>query len=308
MRFAAVGLLILALATRGDDRHQPTPSSASKVRLRLVVEGNFGDALLRQYERLLPYVQIEQVNAIGSVATAEAIQRGDADLGFVFADVAYFAYLRVARQAEDPAVQMRGIAALQLVPMHVLARSGLSAKTVSDLAKYRVGVGTALSSQSLLASLLFHGYGLRPGVVQADRRTDLLAGVDATIAVGYYPAPTVTDAMARGAHLIPMDGPTAAELRREYPFVRSLTIPAGTYPGQQTDIATLGVERLLIASSRLDEGVAHDLTRVFIETLPVMAKSLHTSIRMTNLEQASATPIPLHVGAAQYYRERELMR
>jgi len=179
---------------------------------------------------------------------------------------------------------------------------------VHDLVGYRVGVGTALSSQAQLAALLFHAYGLGPEIVQPDRRTDLLAGVDATIAVGYYPVPTVSEAMRRGAHLIPIDGPVAVDLRREYPFVRSVVIPSGTYPGQPDEIATLGVERLLVASSRVDERLAHDLTRVFIETLPVMAASLHTSIRMTNLEQASATPIPLHEGAAQYYRERELMR
>jgi len=62
------------------------------------------------------------------------------------------------------------------------------------------------------------------------------------------------------------------------------------------------------ASGKLDESLAHDLTRVSIERLPQIAASLHTSIRLTNLEQASATPIPLHEGAAQYYRERELRR
>ena len=105
-----------------------------------------------------------------------------------------------------------------------------------------------------------------------------------------------------------IDGPFAAQVRHEYPFVRSVTIPAGTYPGQHRDIATIGVDRLLIGGSQLDEALVHDLTRVFIETLPLMASSLRTSIRLTNLEQASATPIPLHAGAARFYRERELMR
>jgi TRAP transporter TAXI family solute receptor len=307
MRYAAMGMLILALATSGDARRQPPAPTAARPRVRLILDTNFGDALLRQYERLLPNVQIEQANVVGSTATVNAIHEGTADLGFALADVAYFGYQRIAREA-TPTIQVRGIAALELVAMHALARSGLDARTMHDLVHYRVGVGTALSGQPLLASLLFHAYELGPETVQPDRRPDLLEGVDATIAAGYYPAPNVTDAMQRGAHLIPIDGPVAAELRREYPFVRSLTIPAGTYPGQNSDVATLGVERLLIASSRLDESLVHDLTRIFIETLPQMAASLHTSIRLTNLEQASATPIPLHEGAAQYYRERELRR
>ncbi|HEX3704346.1 MAG TPA: TAXI family TRAP transporter solute-binding subunit [Vicinamibacterales bacterium] len=307
-RLAALGILGLALATPGDTRRQPPAADGSKVLIRLVLDTNFGDALARQYERVMPNVRVELIHVVGSVATVAAIQRGDADMGFVYADVAYFGYLQLAQQRAHAENQVCGIAALEIVPLHLLARAGLHVKTVSDLAGYRVGIGTALSGQSLLASLMFHGYGLDPPIVQADRREDLLAGVDATFASSYYPGPTVTNAMNHGAQLIPIDGPSAAQLEREYPFVRSVTIPAGTYPGQVRDVATIGVDRLLIGSSSLDEALAHDLTRAFIDTLPVMSSSLHTSIRLTNLDQASATPIPLHMGAARYYRERELMR
>jgi TRAP transporter TAXI family solute receptor len=308
VRLAVLGMLMLALAALGNVVRRPAAAQPPKVIVRLVYDTNFGEALAPQYERLLPRIVIRRVNAVGSAATVDAIQRGDADLGFVLADVAYLGYLRVAQQAGGPAIQVRGMAALQPVPMHVLVRAGLSAATVHDLVGYRVGVGTALSSQPLLANVLFHAYALGPEVVQPDRRSDLLAGVDATIAAGFYPLSTVTGAMTRGAHLIPIDGPIAARLRHQYPFVHSVTIPADTYPGQKEDVVTLGVERLLVASSRLDEGLAHDLTRVFIETLPLMLGSLPSSVRLTNLEQASATPIPLHAGAAQYYRERELQR
>jgi len=36
--------------------------------------------------------------------------------------------------------------------------------------------------------------------------------------------------------------------------------------------------------------------------------SLVGSLRLMNLDQASATSIPLHDGAARYYREQELFR
>ena len=50
----------------------------------------------------------------------------------------------------------------------------------------------------------------------------------------------------------------------------------------------------------------HDLTREFLEALPKIFSSLRASTRLMDLGQAAATPIPLHKGAAQYYREREL--
>jgi TRAP transporter TAXI family solute receptor len=308
IRLGATMPLMLALMTPGDASRVSAPPSAQKARVRLVLDTNFGDAVARQYERLLPNVRVEVVTAVGSVPTVAAIQRGDADLGFAFADVAYFGYLQPAQQGTKPPFQVRGMAALEIVPFHLLVRAGVRADNPGDLARYRVGVGTALSGQTLLAGLLFQGYGLSAPVTQRDRRSDLLAGADATFATAYYPASTVTEAMNHGARLLPIDGPVVARIRREYPFVRSVTIPAGTYPGQAEDVATIGVDRLLIGSSALDEGLAYDLTRVFIESLPLISSSLHTSFRLTNLDQASATPIPLHAGAARYYRERELTR
>lgn len=309
VRVAAVGMLILAFTTPGDAVHRPIVSSTPRARVRLVVETNFNDSLAQQYKRLMPNVDVQIVDAVGSVATFTAIQRGEADLGFVLADVAYLGYAQLTQDASKPAIQVRGIAALEPVAIHLLVRPGLHVESIHDLVGYRIGLGTALSGQSRLADLMFRAYRLGPGVVQqTNRRADLLAGVDATFATSYYPGATVTEAALLGAQLIPIDGPIAAQIRREYPFVRSVTIPAGTYHGQETDVTTLGVDRLLIGSARLNETLAHDLTRIFIETLPQLSSSLHTSLRLTNLEQASATPIPLHTGAAQYYRERELTR
>src|SRR5579864_181760 len=180
IRLGATMLLMLALMTPGDATRASSAPGTQKARVRLILDTNFGDAFARQYERLLPNVRVEVVTAVGSVPTVAAIQRGDADLGFAFADVAYFGYLQPAQQGTRPPFQVRGMAALEIVPFHLLVRAGVGAETPRDLSRYRVGVGTALSGQTLLASLLFQGYGLSTPVTQRDRRADLLAGVDAT--------------------------------------------------------------------------------------------------------------------------------
>jgi TRAP transporter TAXI family solute receptor len=305
---AAFALTLVAVGTAPRSSNSAPPH----VRVRLIPDTTFHDALAREYQRLLPDLQFELVRAVGSVQTVEAIERGDADVGFALADVAYFAYLDGTHHRTGSESTLRGIAALAIAPMHLLARDGLRATTVHDLVGYRIGVGTALSGQSALQGLLFTAFGLGSQIVQTDRRSDrvdlLAGGVDATFATAYYPAPTVVAAMNRGARLVPIDGPVAIQIEQRYPFVRGVVIPAGTYPHQAEDVVTLGVQRVLVGSSRLDPQVAHELTRVFIDTLPSLSSSLHTSVRLTNLERASATPIPLHAGAAQYYRERELTR
>src|SRR3984893_11658783 len=41
---------------------------------------------------LMPNVEIETIASSGAVSNIDAVQRGDADLGFTFADVAYIAF------------------------------------------------------------------------------------------------------------------------------------------------------------------------------------------------------------------------
>jgi TRAP-type uncharacterized transport system substrate-binding protein len=71
-------------------------------------------------------------------------------------------------------------------------------------------------------------------------------------------------------------------------------------------VHTIGVGSLLVCRSDLDEALVHDLTQRLFEILPALSSQL--ALGPTDLEHAPATPIPLHDGAARYYRERELSR
>jgi TRAP transporter TAXI family solute receptor len=281
--------------------------SVSKPVVRLVRDATIGEPLEREFVRRLPGIDFVRIDAVGSVGTVEAIQLGKADVGFLLGDVAYFAHLRSANGSAGFA-PLRGMVALKLAPIHLVVRRGLRARDIRELRGRRIGVGSALSGQPLLTGLIFQAYRLGHEVVQPGPRVDLLDGVDASFATGYYPVPIVTRAMSDGGRLLPLEGDVAEHLRREYPFVQPVTIPAGTYPGQSVPIRTIGVDRLLVCRRDLDDRVVHDLTRQFLEALPSLTATVRNSLRLTDLALASATSIPLHEGAAQYYRERELTR
>ncbi len=136
----------------------------------------------------------------------------------------------------------------------------------------------------------------------------LMAGtLDAMFVNAGFPAESVRAATRSGATLLSIEGPAIDRLRHNYPFLRLTNIPAETYPGQRGAIHTIGVDTILVCRSDLDEALVYDLTRSFFESLPTLSSS-QESLRRIDLEQAPATPIPLHEGAARYFRERELLR
>jgi TRAP transporter TAXI family solute receptor len=273
-----------------------------------------GEGLARAYAVSLPNVTIERLPSGGAVANADAIQQGTADLGFAFSDVAYIAFGGGLGRGSRPYDRLRGIAVLQLTPLHFVVRAGSDIRGITDLRGRRVGVGLPGTGTALTIELLLTAFGLRQGDVQVENlsfdeaaRRLVDGSLDAMFDAAIYPAESVDMATQAGARLLPLVGPSVERLRREYPFFRAAAIPRATYPGVPAAVRTIGVDSLLICSRDLDESLVHDLTKGFFDALPSLSSSVD-ALRFMDLEQSPATPIPLHPGAARFYRERELQR
>jgi TRAP transporter TAXI family solute receptor len=302
------------------------PSSASSapaaapvvVRLTSGIPGAtfhpLGERLALGYQRVLPATTVEIQESPGSVRNVRALQGGTADLGFAFADVTYVAF--VGRLAEDrrPFDKLRGVAVLQLTPLHLLARPGLAVGGIPDLRGRRVGTGPPGSGTAVTSEILMRGFGLGPGDLRAealpfnDAARRLVAGtLDAAFVSAGYPSESVQIATRAGATLVPVEGDAVTRLRTDYPFLRLTFVPGGTYPGHPVPVPTVGVDSLLLCRADLSEDLVYRLTAAFFDVLPTLSTELE-SLQLMDVARASATPIPLHRGAARYYRERELTR
>jgi TRAP transporter TAXI family solute receptor len=132
--------------------------------------------------------------------------------------------------------------------------------------------------------------------------------VDAMVLPGLVDPDQMTLAVIRdGAYLLPIEGPPIDDLRRDAPFVRTILIPRGIYPGQDRIVATVGIDLVIVCSADLDEALVYQLTQQLFNVFPRISRS-EATLRFLNVEEAPATPIPLHPGAARYFRERELSR
>jgi uncharacterized protein len=273
-----------------------------------------GQTLAAQYRLSIANTDFTVEGSSGTFANAEAVERGTADIGFVWADVAYFGYAGHSELVEHRFGALRGIAVLELTPVHLVVRPGRGIRTVADLKGRKVGIGPLGSGTSVSAKLVFLAFRLNLDEIQTEtlaftdgarRLSD--GSLDAMFVDGIYPAESVSDATRGGGQLLPLIGPEIDALRHEYPFLRPITIPAGTYPRVLEPIHTIGVDLLLVCRNTLEESLVYTLTRHFFDALPSLT-SIQSGLRFMDVEQASATPIPLHAGAARYYRERELRR
>jgi len=131
----------------------------------------------------------------------------------------------------------------------------------------------------------------------------LLKGdVDALIVTVQPSQEPVARALRGGARLLEINGPEVEALRAHYPLLRRTLLPGGTYPGQDKPLHTVGVDLVLVCRADLDNELVYELTRALFEEVPQRIR------RQLDPQRAPATVIPLHSGAARYYRERELSR
>jgi TRAP transporter TAXI family solute receptor len=269
--------------------------------------------LVAVYRQALPGVVFETEPSTSAPGSVDAIQAGTADVSFAFADHVYVAYVGRLGTGQPRYDRLRVIADLGTTPVQLLVRRGLRASSVPELRGLKVSIGLHGNATEITVDLLLRAFGMRLSDLAVENLSTTEAGerlaagtLDAAFSNTIYPADALRVATRAGARLVPLTGAPIERLRRDYPFFRVAMIPRYSYPELDYDVLTVGVDSLLICRRDLDERLVYDLTRTFFDALPTLSSG--TALRMMDVERAAAAPIPLHDGAARYYREQEVMR
>jgi TRAP transporter TAXI family solute receptor len=299
-RFAAWSGVLFSLWGCAACERGSTPPLPVLVRITPTTAPRLEDAF-----RALPDLRPQTVDADGSIAAVRALQAKEADVAVVMADIAYHAYIGYPGSETGSEGQIRGIAVLNVNTVYLAAARHNSINSIEDLRGRRVGLGSTGTATTAIATLLLQSSGV--GLNRVHGELSAYQEVLRHLSEGKLDAAflslnaAVQAAAANGARLIPITGAWIEGLRQQHPFLQTVLVPAGTYPGQSEPLQTVGVDLVLACAADLDESVVYRLTKAFFEWLQRSAPA-------TDLERAPATPIPLHPGAARYYRERALSR
>jgi hypothetical protein len=271
------------------------------------------DPLTKEYRQALPNVDFQSVPAPNSIDVIHAIQNGTADFGVAYSNDTYAGYWGKAESAGSGRA-IRGVALLQPLSEYLLVRGNSGIRHVKDLHDRVVGVGPKDTSSYMLGRLVIEAFELNGVTVKVvTTRAAAAEGLkdgtlDAVFLPGYtYPDEVMSSAIKDGAYFLPITGPAVDRLRENNPFVRATTIPRNVIPGQTTLIPTVGVDMVVVCALDVDEALVYELTKQLFVAFPRLS-GVEAGLRFLNVDEAAATPIPLHPGAARYFRERELSR
>jgi len=266
----------------------------------------------------VPGLVATSVASNGSVANAAAIGVGSAQSGFVQSDVAFWAYTGTGVYDGRPKIDiLRAIANLYPESFQLVVRRDSGIKTVADLRGKRVSLDEPGSGTLVDARLILSAYGLSENDLKAEylpaqQVADKLkeGAIDAFFNVSGWPQSAVADlASTVGIELVPIAGPQAEKLLRQYSFLGADEIPDDAYKGV-SGVKTVSVHALWVTSTKQPEDLIYKITAaLWNPNTRKLLDSGHAKGRVIRLETATVGPgIPLHAGAEKFYKEKGLVR
>lgn len=267
--------------------------------------------VLAQYMRNYAGVRVTAVSTGGSKVNIQSVQDGDYQLGFAQSDVMTYAWNGTRSFEEDGATHdFRVLGSLYNETVQLFTMNP-DIKTVSDLKGKKVSIGASGSGVYFNALDVLEGAGLSINDIKPqyqsfeDSKEALKDGrIDAAFIVAGAPTSAITElATTNGVYLVNINGEVRDSIMEECAYYEPLTIPAGTYPGQDEDVETITVKAVLIVSADADEDTVYKLTAaLFDHTEEITAENAKGS-ELSVENATSVQTLPFHKGAARYYAE-----
>lgn len=309
--WGAIAAALLSAAAACTDRAPARHPQRIKLLSRIVVAGS-SQALVEHYNRSIQAIDSSLEIIPGSESVVNALQAGRAELGFAQADVIYTAYRFGSDEDRTPNPGLRAIAVAQRASVLPVVRAESEFHSLADLRGRRIGVDPTGSRGEVYARMLLAAYGLEEADVSLahllpDR---MAAGVrDGTLDAAMLTGPSLASIApivgGMTIRLLDVDRARINALRGRFPFMLPSLIadPAGG-----ADTHTVGVDNVLVCRGDLAEDIVYQLTAGLFALSDRFQSADPRFPPWIDLERAPATPIPLHPGAARYYRERQIAR
>jgi TRAP transporter TAXI family solute receptor len=250
----------------------------------------------------------------GSVENLRLVNSGQLESGFAQGDLAGWAYTGTKAFAEaGPLRQLRAIATLFPVAAHLVVRADSPIHSLADLAGKIVSLGEAGSGSAADGAVLFAAAGLgehdltrkhlRPGPAAEALKAGTL---DAFLVVGGYPVPAIRELAATvPIRLVPIEGKIVDTVKKDFRFYYPTEIPADSYPGVDVDTPSLGFSALWVVNADVDPDLVYAITTALWNpaTARLLAAIDPIGGRIRLGRALDGLSVPLHPGAARFYRE-----
>lgn len=196
-------------------------------------------------------------------------------------------------------------------PFQIVVPADSDVQAISDLAGKRVGVLVGITAQDWFPRVAevygvdgkFETFQLRAGELMTSLRD---GNIDVAVYSGSAPTPAIMDlATGKDIRFIPIDAAKAKEVMETHPFFYADALPAGTYPGQDAEVATIFNPILLVTRAGVSDELAYRMAKALLDTNHADLAAIHPNAGKFRIENAGKSMVvPPHPGVARFYEEK----
>ena len=264
-----------------------------------------------------PTLAVEPINTKGSTENVPKLERGEFDLGLVTGEVTYEA---VSGIGQPKATNLRIVNATYSQAGMFMVRADSAYRSVADLEGKTIVWGAGTSGFIVLARYAMDGLGLdfkkdfEPVLLEkaGDGPAMVLDGRAAAMWGGGVGWPPFT-AIAKGPLGARILAPAADEIARisaKHAFLKPNVLPAGSYPGQDQPVTSVGSWPFVLARASLPDDVAYRIARALHKGHAQLTARIEQARESTLENTLAAAPSRdlIHPGVQRYMREIGLLR
>ncbi len=275
----------------------------------------FGQNLVEVINATDTSLQVKAIATRGSKENLSLLEKGKIDIGLVEGNAARQALDGIGRSPAG----LKVLSVMYPNPGMFVVRADSPYQSIADLKGKPIAFGTPASGLYILVKDVLDGLGLKadrdfkkvllkkaadgPRLV-LEKKVEALWGAG----IGWPGFVKVANGPA-GARFL---APSAAQIKlilAKHPHLKTMSVPAGTYKGQDVKIDSIGLWSLILARQELSEEVVYRLARAMNRGEKLLAKRLkqgrYTKAQNTVAQVPAGRLLP---GAARYFREAGLIR
>lgn len=275
-----------------------------------------GVALSQIYAKALPDAKVQVQSTKASAENLNLLQNGKGEIAFTLGDALSDAW-KGDKEAgfAKPLKKLRTVAGIYPNYVQIVASADSGIKTLADLKGKRVSVGAPKSGTELNARAIFKAAGLsykdlsRVEYLPFGESVELMKNrqLDATLQSAGLGVASLRD-LATAIKIVVVPVPPNVVKKVGDAAYQPAVIPANTYEGQTTDVQTAKIKNFLVTREGVSNDVAYKMTKALFDNLDQMVAAHKAASAIQREDAWKNVPVPLHPGAARYYKEVGLMK
>ena len=323
MKIARVVCIAMALLATGQGRvgaQGDKTISKTTIHLGTATPGGgfplYGNTFAAVMNEADPTLSIEPRNTKGSNENIPLLEAGEIDIATVAGEPSYEAFMGIGR----PRTHLKILTAMYSSPGMFVVRADSPYKTIRDLVGQPIAFGAKGSGLPIMSRYILDGLGLKQDEdfksVYLDHAGDGPAMVlDGRVAALWgagigWPGFTAIAKSPGGARFIAPDANEIVRIRAKHSFLKPMTVAAGSYPGQNAAINSVGSWSFVLVRETLPDDVAYHLAKTLHGVEATFCEKLAQACETTAANTVAAAPdqVLIHPGVLRYFREIGLVK